>query len=184
MNAVCRILAIAVILLCADSTGAELRQVVQLKNLAFEGSNGHQLAYSPDGNLIAVGRYHIGIWDARTGKKLLQLDGHARGMNKGGVSGLVFTSHSKTLISSGHDGAIRFWNTVSGKLLREVSAPGFWVLKGFDMVVGRMPLHSLEYNSNNHVVDAVAHDLTIRLWDGRTGKYLGSLGESKAERVG
>lgn len=183
MNAVCRMLAIAIFLICADSAGADLRQVAQLKNTAFEGSYGQQLAYSPDGNLIAVGRFQIGIWDSHTGKKLLQLDGHARGWTRGGVSGLVFMADSKTLISSGHDGAVRFWNTANGKLLREFSCPGFWVLKGFDIVVGRMPLHSLEYNSNNHLVAAVAHDWTTRLWDARTGKYLGSLGESRAERV-
>lgn len=183
MKIVSRIAAISMILLSSEAGRADLRPVAQLRNTAFAGSGGSQLAYSPDGNLIAVGRYRVGIWNAHTGARLLQLNGHTKAANEGGVSGLVFTSDSKTLLSSGHDGAIRFWDATTGELLREISTDVVWVLKGTDTVVGAMPLCSLAYSSSSRVVAAVAYDWTIRLWDGRSGKYLGSLGDSEAERV-
>lgn len=175
--------AVVLILFFSKCGYAELHQVTQLKNEAFAGSFGHQLAISPDGKLIAVGNYRIGIWDADSGKRLRELDGHIRSWAEGGVSGMVFSADSKSLISCGQDGTVRFWEVATGKLHREVSTNVIWVLKNSVLSAGRMPLHALAYSSKTNMIAAVGHDWTIRLWNSQSGKYLGVLGESKGERL-
>ncbi len=163
---------------------AELVPIKRLRNEAFAGSYGGQLAYSPDGALIAVGYYRIGIWNARTGQKVHQFDGHPKEVvSEGGVSGMEFTSDSKTLISCGHDGAVRFWDIKTGKLSRELLAPWILVDPGGQLALQRAPLHSISISPDNHILAASAHDWTIRLWELETGKYVGSLGTSQFEKV-
>ncbi|QDT26622.1 WD40 repeat domain-containing protein [Gimesia panareensis] len=170
-------------LLFVECAQAELRQVAELKNQAFDGSNGHQLACSPDGKLIAVGSYGIGIWNAQTGTRLQQLKGHPKTLTEGGVTGLVFTEDSRTLISCGHDGAIRFWEASTGKLSRELTTDVIWLRKGNDFPCGPMPLHALAYSARHQIVTAVGHDWSIRLWNSRTGEYLGTVGKPRGEQV-
>lgn len=162
---------------------AELVPVARLRQDRFSGSIGHALAYSPDGKLIAVGSYEIGIWDADTGRKLHQLRGHSKSFTGGGVSGLCFTADSKTLVSSGQDGAIRVWDAKTGKLAREILVPWVWVDEEANWILGRVPLKSLALSPDNKTVAATAYDWTIRAWDVQTGKYLYELGRSKAKKT-
>lgn len=172
-----------VILLFAECGQAELRRVAQLKNQAFSRSYGHQLACSPDGKLIAVGSYGIGIWDAQTGASLWRLKGHPRGLLEGGISGLVFTADSRKLISCGYDGAVRFWDTSTGKLSCELTTNVIWFLKSDAVPLGPMPLHALAYSARHQIVAVAGHDGSIRLWNSRTGESLGVLGETRGEPV-
>jgi WD40 repeat protein len=72
------------------------------------------IAVSPNGKLLASGAadHAIKIWDLKTGSLLHTLNGHIRG-----VSSLVFTPDSKTLISGGakEDQTIRLWDVTTGK---------------------------------------------------------------------
>ena len=69
------------------------------------------LAVSPDGKTVAAGQnnFHIGIWDAHTGKMLSNLQGHTAT-----VTAVAFSPDGKTLYSGGLDGAIVAWNLAAG----------------------------------------------------------------------
>jgi WD40 repeat protein len=82
-----------------------------------------RLALSPDGKTLAVdegagGRQALGLWDATTGKELRRLAGHPDT-----VHALVFSGDGKTLLSSGDDRTVRFWDVATGKQVRVLDQP-------------------------------------------------------------
>jgi WD40 repeat protein len=72
------------------------------------------ITYSPDGKTLAVCAtdYRIHLFDATTGKETGQLVGH-----RWNPWALAFTANSKTLFSSGWDGAVRRWDVAARKQL-------------------------------------------------------------------
>lgn len=62
--------------------------------------------YSPDGRLVAGGNEfgRIAVWDAKTGKQLLKLTGHA-----GRIVFLGFSRDGNRLLSRGEDGRVFLW---------------------------------------------------------------------------
>lgn len=85
-----------------------------------------EVAFSPDGSLLAVGGWDHKVYliDYPNKRLLCTLIGH-----QGGVTGLAITPNKTTLVSSGEDKAIRFWNL---QTLREVlrvdsSQPVYWI---------------------------------------------------------
>ena len=68
--------------------------------------SGEELAYSPDGTLLAVaGSIGIWIYDAETGEELDLLTGHA-----GTVYSVAFSPDGNTLATGSRDGTILLWN--------------------------------------------------------------------------
>lgn len=67
------------------------------------------VAYSPDGNSIAVAT-HIGIWlyDAHTYQELSLLTGH-----KGSVLSIAFSPDGEILASGSADGTVLLWHITS-----------------------------------------------------------------------
>jgi WD40 repeat protein/serine/threonine protein kinase/cell division protein FtsL len=74
------------------------------------------LAFSPDGKILAsadgFGESDIDLWDAATGKKIGQLEGH-----NSWVGSLVFWPDGKKLASASADQTIRVWDVASQKCL-------------------------------------------------------------------
>ncbi|KAG2754421.1 WD40 repeat-like protein [Suillus brevipes Sb2] len=91
-----------------------------IKNILASIETGHkqvyEVVYSPDTTLIATGGYDgpraaehpIKIWDAKTGKLVVNLEGHTSI-----VLCLTWTTDGKTLISGSSDHSIRTWNTTN-----------------------------------------------------------------------
>jgi WD40 repeat protein len=77
----------------------------------------HHLAISPDGQRVAGGLRTLFIWDARTGRQLLTLDGHTCN-----VTQLAFSPDGKRLVSADYDRAVKLWDAQSGREL--LSFPG------------------------------------------------------------
>jgi RNA polymerase sigma factor (sigma-70 family) len=73
------------------------------------------VAYSPDGKLLAVSDYNtIHLYDAATKKELRTWDG-PEGL---GVRSLAFAPNSKVLATVGQSPQLRLWDVTTGKLLR------------------------------------------------------------------
>jgi len=69
------------------------------------------LAVSPDGKTVAAGQnnFHVGIWDAHSGKLLSSLQGHSAT-----VTAVAYAPDGKTLYSGSMDGSIVAWNLAAG----------------------------------------------------------------------
>lgn len=113
----------------SDDTTAKLWRTVDgsvVRTLAGHTDRINAVAFSPDGTLVATAAGSpppdtvdttIRLWRTGTGAGVLTLPGHA-----GGSTGAAFTADGATLISSGMDGALRFWRVSDGTLLRAVTA--------------------------------------------------------------
>ncbi len=91
----------------------------------FRDQTNGVLAASPDGSRVMGGSRYDGklrLFDARTGKELRRLPGHA-----GWVTCVAFSPDGSRALSGGADGA-KLWDVASGKLLRT------WPLKDVQAV--------------------------------------------------
>jgi WD40 repeat protein len=111
----------------ARLTGIKLWNVEtgqMFKDLAadFKGMFLAAAAYSPDGKILAIGRAgetetgKVWLFDPANGKKLKELTpGHLSGLTD-----LAFHPDGKHLASCGRDTLIRIWNSVDGKMIKEL----------------------------------------------------------------
>jgi hypothetical protein len=78
----------------------------------------HGLAYSPDGKWLAsaAADERVCVWDAKTGKLILQIAARHRGI--GFVSGQ--DKGPTLLVAAGVDHTLRFWDVAAGKRLEKV----------------------------------------------------------------
>lgn len=109
------------------------------------------LAFSPDGKTLASAAGYtesdIRLWDAATGKRIGQLEGHSSW-----VSALVFWPDGKKLASSSADQTIRTWDMASQKSLD--------VLRGHRLEVWRLALLP-----DNKTLVSGGKDGTVCFWD-------------------
>ena len=76
----------------------------------------HAIAYSPDGNTIAVGGVggEARIFNAQDGKRLATLKGH-----DGAVFAVAFHPRQNQIATGGFEGKVRVFDTAKGELLKE-----------------------------------------------------------------
>jgi RNA polymerase sigma factor (sigma-70 family) len=129
------------------STGQE----VHAFRTKFDDMNdGFCVAFSPDGQTIAVanGEPTIVLRDARTGKTLRSLTGHADGP----VYTLAYSPDGRTLASGALDATIRFWEAASGKEVERISGRNGWVF-------------ALAFSPDGKSLASGTSDKMARLWD-------------------
>ena len=119
----------------------------------------NEIAYSPDGNRLAVAS-SIGIWiyDAHTGEELALLTGHTRN-----VRSIAFSPDGGTLASGSKD-EIRLQDAMTGAHKRTLTGHTDWVI-------------SLAFSSDGEMLASRSRDNTIRLWDATTGIHKETLTE-------
>jgi serine/threonine protein kinase/WD40 repeat protein len=159
------------------------------------------VAWDPDGTTLAVGcaDHRIYLWEARTGRRLADLQGH-----QWEVPQVEYSHGGDLLLSAGWDNTIRLWEPrLEKQLLNQPS----WGLIGFsadDQVAGARVygstvglyrvVRSAEYRTfRNRAELCTKFDFTrdgrllfvggstnepVRIWDLATGKELGHFDES------
>ena len=112
-----------------------------------------EVAYSPDGNRLAVAS-GTGIWlyDAHTGKELSLLTGHTER-----VFTVAFSPDGSIIASGSQDNSVMLWNAITGKHKQ--------TLIGHENIVTRVA-----FNPKGNILASASFDSTVRLWDVRTGK--------------
>ena len=116
-----------------------------------------EIAYSPDGNRLAVGN-DIGIWiyDAQSLVELDLLTGHTEG-----ITSIAFSPNSLTLASSSYDETVRLWDITTGTLKT--------ILTGHTKVI-----RSIAFSPDGSILAGAGSEKTIHLWDTMSGEYKAS----------
>src|SRR5262249_9779475 len=74
----------------------------------------HTLAYSPDGEKLAVGTIAgIEVWDVKSWRVESQLVGDSRA-----VRAVAWSPDRRQIVSGGEDHRVKIWNAATGELLR------------------------------------------------------------------
>jgi hypothetical protein len=118
------------------------------------------VAFSPDGRLLASGDIYrkVWLWNPATGKHLRTLTGHHW---VDGIQSVAFNVDGRLLASGGDDNRVRLWDPATGRHLRS--------LAGHTNSVSGM-----DFSPDGRLL-ASCGDLTVRLWDPATGKHLRTL---------
>ena len=137
------------------------------------------IAYSPDGKLLLTGGEddRINIWNAATGVYMSTLTDHS-----GAVLELEFSHDGRLLASGGDDYTIKIWDTKTWQVLRSIEGDSYSIY-GLSFSPDDSILASsnrdkglfgefLQYHWGS---DEAEKDVTVRLWQVKTGKLLQEL---------
>ncbi len=118
--------------------------------------DGDVAAFSPDGTRIVTASSEHGarIFDASTGKELVQLEGHA-----GAVSDVAFSPDGTRVLTASEDKTARLWDAATGKELAR--------LEGHTG-----PVASAVFTRDGARIATASWNEFMRVWDARTGKEL------------
>lgn len=109
----------------------------------------HDLAFSPDGKILATTGYDrlIKLWDVETGKELRTLKDHSDS-----VYGIAFSPDGKLLASAAADRAVKVWDVATGKRLYTLSDATDWV-------------YAVAWSPDGKHLAATGVDRSIRVWE-------------------
>jgi len=115
------------------------------------------VAYSPNGELIAAGRYDKGlitIWDAETGKEIRELRGH-----DWAVECVGFSQDGLHLVSASRDGTVKLWDPVIDRDSVKIRGHARFV-------------QSIAFSPDGRQIVSHSADSTVKLWDAETGEVI------------
>jgi WD40 repeat protein len=126
------------------------KKVFQLPGSSSQGNN---LAYSPDGKLLAVVATDptVKLYDAATGHDVRELKGLT-----GRVADVCFDGEGKRLAAAGQDQTIKVWDPATGKDLLSIPGTGFGGVQ-------------LAFSPDGKRLAAI-RNLTVQVWDTGTGQ--------------
>lgn len=122
------------------------------------------LAFSPDGEILAIGDYRatIQLLNTKTKEKIFTINyqsGHV-------VRALAFSPDGQILASGSTDGTIQLWDVINKTTLEIIPAHDDWV-------------HSLAFTPDGQILASGSGDSKIKLWDVQTHKLVKTLSEHR-----
>jgi WD40 repeat protein len=145
-----------VVALCAIGRKTEVRGLRAGTLVRVETGEDHaELAFSPDGKLLATANYATGakLWETATGRLVRALD---TGEQQGGLTP-AFSPNGKVLALGNRNAAVRLFEVATGKLLRTLD---------------REMSRDLRFRPDGKVLAVAYVDKSVRLWDVANGKLL------------
>jgi WD40 repeat protein len=121
----------------------------------------HSFAFSPDGKQLISGSFDRSaiVWDVEGHKVIHRLQGHTLD-----IYAVAFTPDGERAVTGSDDTTLRLWRVGDGGLIAE--------MKGHTKHISR----ALAVRSTDSMIASGDAAGEIRLWDGRTGQYLRTLG--------
>lgn len=136
-------------------------RITEIKTGKFWWLDGHPsvvggIAFSPDGNFLAVGGSDkiIYIFDAKTHALIKRLNGHTKPVNA-----LAFSPDGKILLSSGDNETVKAWNWQESKFLQDVKS-------GKDI----FGVDRISFSPDGKYFLTKSDRTEFRLWDAKTFK--------------
>jgi len=125
--------------------------VASLKKVrSVQSDSTNQIAWSPDGRLLAIGTYHIYIHDAKTLKPVYTID------SVQWTDGTTFSPDAFVLASAAYEG-VKLWDTTGWGELRTLA--------------GSQNTHDVAFRPDGKTL-ATGTGATIKLWDAASGQEL------------
>lgn len=131
------------------ASGKELRHIVSKDGPAPTQPHVSSLAFSPDGNTLALGCYDATtrLIDVQTGKEKRVCEGH-----KSAVLTLAFSRDGRTLATGSFDQTARLWESFSGQPIATFS--------------GHLgPVNVVFFGANDRVLYSAGADTSLLAWD-------------------
>ncbi len=120
----------------------------------FHGKRVYSVAFSPDGKQIVSGSDDktLKVWDAKTGKERLVLDGHT-----GEVYSVAFSPDGKQIVSGSGDKTLKVWDAKTGE--EKLTLEGH---------TGEV--YSIAFSPDGKQIISGSGDKTLKVWDAKTGE--------------
>jgi WD40 repeat protein len=109
------------------STGSSLGRTIPARDFTVQlpaNEEADDLAFSPDGTVLAVGAQNSGatyLWDVATGKQAAILK--VRG--SGSITSVAFSPHGNLLASANANRQVFLWDVPTGTLVATLTSPGY-----------------------------------------------------------
>lgn len=160
------------ILAVGDGNGnVQLRNIVTGQQIGTDLTSSKNaiglVAFSSGEKVLTTGEVYGGTienWDLlnhrRIGKALM-IDAGANAVNVGAIALSKNRKLSATFVSNGSSGAIRLWNTATGRQIGKAMPTGYY------------PIASLAFSPNGKTLASGGNDATARLWNVATQRQIG-----------
>lgn len=148
------------------NNGSLLMWDIEGKKKLFVVEGGNPAAFSSDGHyLITSANARLGmwaesldqvpkIWDARTGRLLSRLEGHARY-----VSSTEFSPDGRKIITGSYDRSAKLWDIKNGRLLNRLTG---------DQLV----FNTVQFSHDGKYILTSAENQAIKVWNTNNGKLM------------
>jgi WD40 repeat protein len=121
------------------------------------------MAFSPDGNLLAVLSRTVRIIDMKTLLQIVAFEGHGNAYfwDVRGANSMAFAPSGKVIASAGTDGTVKIWEPETGREILSWST-------------SKEGVYGIAFSPDGRILATASGDGVLRLWESRSGTELAS----------